>query len=303
MDTCPPFSEFFEPLLRYANTGEINVRDSANKIADEFELTDDARLETTKSGNQRRYIDRTHWAATYLRQAALVITTRRGFVEITKEGRAFLQTHKGKISVNDLKVMPAFTDFQNRKGTRVSASSDKQDDKASLTPLDRITEALEEIEYTLASELLTQLQSSSPSFFEKVVVDLLLSMGYGGGDSDAGQVLGKSGDDGVDGLINQDVLGLERVYIQAKRYQSDNTISSEAMRGFAGALNYQQATKGLFVTTSSFSKNAEQTAEKVPQRIILIDGEELSKLMIKYDVGCVSKKTLSVKQIDNDYFE
>ena len=128
-------------------------------------------------------------------------------------------------------------------------------------------------------------------------------MGYGGGDNDAGHVIGKAGDDGVDGMVNQDALGLDRVYIQSKRYQNDNTISADAVRSFTGALNVQQAAKGLFVTTSSFSKQAITTAEKVPQRIVLIDGDTLSRLMIKYEVGCISQKTLAVRQIDAEYFE
>lgn len=303
LDTCPPFTKFFQPLLRLASAGEINVRESANKIADEFDLSAQARLETTKSGNQRRYIDRTHWAAIYLFQAGLLATTRRGFVSITPDGQSFFESQKEDILVNDLRSLPAFIDFQNRKGTRAHAGTDKQEDEFALTPLDKITEALEEIEDSLAAELLDQLQSSSPDFFEKVIVDLLLSIGYGGDDDNAGQVLGKSGDNGVDGLINQDILGLESVYIQAKRYQSDSTISSEAVRSFTGALNVQQAQKGLFVTTSSFSKSAKETAEKVPQRIVLIDGDTLSRLMIKHGDGCVSQKTLEVKKLNADYFE
>lgn len=227
----------------------------------------------------------------------------RGFVKITPERQKFLKSHTGDISVDDLRALPAFIDFQNRKGKRASSGEGNQVDEASLTLLDKITEALEEIEDNLASELLVQLQSSSPDFFEKVIVDVLLSMGYGGGDENAGQLLGKTGDNGVDGLINQDVLGLERVYIQAKRYQTEATISADAIRSFTGALNVQQALKGLFVTTSSFSKQAIAIAEKVPQRIVLIDGDTLSRLMIKYDVGCISQKTLAVMRLDADYFE
>lgn len=304
MDICPPFNRFFRPLLNHASMGEVNVRESADRIADEFKMTEKARLETTQSGNQRHYIDRTHWAATYLRQARLLDSTKRGFVKITEEGVAFIRSNQGEISVKDLKSIPAFVDFQQRKRQPKPTDDINPDqEKDSLTPHDRIGEALSEIEDELAASLLDQLQHSSPSFFEKVVVDLLLSMGYGGNYDSAGQIIGNTGDDGVDGLINQDVLGLERVYIQAKRYNLDKSISSEAIRGFAGALNVKQASKRLFVTTSSFSKNAISTAEKVPQRIVLIDGKTLSRLMIKYNVGCSTQKTLLMKQLDTDYFE
>ena len=198
----------------------------------------------------------------------MIVTTKRGFVQITEDGTKFLAAHVGDISFKDLRKIPAFTEFQHRRGTRSSTieNKDHDEDQDILTPFEKIDAIITEIEDNLAADLLDQLQKSSPSFFEKVVVDVLSSMGYGF-DESAGKVIGKPGDDGVDGLINQDVLGLERVYFQAKRYQSDNTISSEAIRSFTGALNVQQAQKGLFVTTSTFSKRAIETAEKVPQRM------------------------------------
>jgi len=304
MDTCPPFSEFFTPLLTLVNSGERNVTESANAIADVLGLTDRAKLETIKSGNQRKYINRTHWAATYLRAAGLIKTTKCGFVVITDQGVKFLKEHQAGISLKDLKAIPAFKEFHEGKGSSVSATEVVDiESKDALTPDDKIIESLEEIESALAETLLEHLQNSSPAFFEKAVLDLFLSMGYGWDDEAAGEHLGKSGDDGIDGLINQDALGLERVYIQAKRYSSQNTISSESVRSFIGALNVKQASKGLFVTTSSFSKSAISTAETVTQRIVLIDGQYLSRLMIKYDVGCSTQKTFSIKQLDSDYFE
>ena len=203
MDTCPPFFEFFRPLLDLASSGEVKVRETADKIAECFDLTDKAKLETTKSGNTRRYIDRTHWAATYLRQAGLLKTSRRGYVEITDEGNLFLNHHQVKITVKDLRSIPAFTDFKERKGTRKKAVDTIKDNAEDpFTPDDRIDDALNEIETELAGALLEQLQNSSPSFFEKTVLDLFLSMGYGGSDEHNGEVLGKSGDDGVDGTLD-----------------------------------------------------------------------------------------------------
>ena len=231
-------------------------------------------------------------------------TTRRGYVEITDEGIKFNSKFEKEISKNDLFSLPAFVVFQKRRGTRTATATiyDGSSDDG-LTPDDQINKALEEIEGELAETLLEQLQNSSPSFFEKAVLDLFLKMGYGGGEKRSGEVLGGVGDEGVDGLINQDALGLERIYIQAKRYQADKTISAEAMRGFAGALSMKQASKGLFVTISSFTKGAISAAERVQQRIVLIDGQKLSQLMIDYEVGCSIQKTLSIKKIDEDYFE
>ena len=305
MDKCPPFKHFLKPMLQLACQGEINVRHSADVIAEEFGLSQQARLENTRSGNQRRYIDRTHWAATYLRQAGLLRTTRRGYVKITDEGIKFNNKFEKGISKQDLFSLPAFVAFQERRGTRTANASANEgsSDDGSLTPDDQINNALGEIEGELAETLLEQLQNSSPSFFEKAVLDLFLKMGYGGGESQSGEVLGGAGDEGVDGLINQDALGLERIYIQAKRYQPENAISAEAMRGFAGALSMKQATKGLFVTTSSFTKGAVSAAERVQQRIVLIDGQRLSQLMIDHEVGCSIQKTLSIKKIDENYFE
>ena len=306
MDTCPPFKDFFRPFLDICSAGEVNVRESATKIADYFAMTDKARLEYTRGGSQPRYINRTFWTASYFRKAGLVENTkRRGYVRITKTGIDFLKSHQGEITKSDLiRFSSSFAEFADGKGDeKTEKIANDILNKVALTPHDQINAALEEIDGELAETLLEQLQNSSPPFFEKAVLDLFLKMGYGGGEKQSGELLGGTGDDGVDGLINQDALGLERVYIQAKRYQGDNTISAEAIRGFTGALNVQQASKGLFVTTSSFTKNAIATAQKVPQRIVLIDGDMLSRLMIKYEVGCSTQRTLSIKQIDTDYFE
>jgi restriction system protein len=214
MDVCPPFNRFFKPLLVFANTGEVNVAEVAALIADDLNLTIQARSETTKSGKRKRYIDRTQWAVTYLRQAGLVRTTKRGFVSITAEGRAFLTAHASDIIVDNLKTIPAFVDFQQRRrGPNLLHSVHDNTAEDLFTPHDRIGQALDEIEDELAMTFLEQLQTATPPFFEKVVVDLLLHMGYGGAQDNAGRVLGQAGDNGIDGVIDQDPLGLERVYL------------------------------------------------------------------------------------------
>ena len=308
MERCPPFHHFLLPMLERAAGGEVNVRTSADDIANSFGLTERALAETVKSGKQFCYIDRTHWAATYLRQAQLIETTRRGFVKITDEGVSFLASYKADdteriITVSELARIPAFAAFIGGKQTRadekagpVTSSEDE------VTPPERIARALEEIDKGLAESLLGYLKKLEPAEFEQTVLDMLKGMGYGGSQKHSAHRLGQSGDDGVDGLIVQDPLGLDRVFVQAKRYKSDNVVSAEAVRGFAGALALQQANKGLFVTTSSFSKSARQTAEKLPQRIVLIDGEFMARLMISYNVGCSIRESFHIKQIDNDYF-
>ena len=307
MQNCPPFQLFLRPLLELSAGGEVRVRATADIIADQLGLTEEAKIELTKNGNQKKYVDRTHWAATYLRQAKLVETTRRGHVQITPDGSAFLDSHQGDITIPDLSKIPAFRDFEAKTGTRKKKQSSEQARSASYedsqTPLDRINEAMDEIEAALADELLSQLLDSTPAFFEQVIVDLLMAMGYGGDNQEAGQQLGKSGDDGIDGLVDQDPLRLERVFIQAKRYKPDNTISSDAIREFVGALSFRQASKGIFVTTSSFSNSAKNTAETVNHRIVLIDGQRLTHLMIAHDIGCTPQRTRLIKQFDRDYFD
>jgi restriction system protein len=195
-------------------------------------MTTKARLETTRGGNQPRYINRTYWVASYFRKAGLVETSKRGYVKITKRGKEFLKKHRGQISSDDLNSFSSFTSFKERKtAAEVQKASDNGILNHSLTPHDRINDALQEIEDELAQMILEQLQSASPSFFERAVLDLFLNMGYGSSNEEAGELLGGSGDNGVDGLINQDALGLERVYIQAKRYQSENNISADAITG------------------------------------------------------------------------
>lgn len=304
MDKCPPFNDFFLPLMKMAHGEEVQIRDCAERIADQFGLSSEARLETTASGSKARYVDRTHWAATYLRQAGLLTPTRRGYVTVSPSGQEFLLNVSDKITRDDLKKIPAFQDFESRTGKR-ALKKNKVEDRSvsSLTPMDSVSEALEEIEAALVSEIIDSLIDGHPSFFEKAVIDLLMAMGYGGQNKDAGRVTGKSGDNGIDGVIDQDQLGLDRVYVQAKRYNTGNSVSAEAVRGFTGALAVHQASKGLFFTTSSFTKGAEETAERVGQRVVLIDGQRLAKLMIVYGVGCTTKKTISIMQIDRDYFE
>lgn len=303
MDKCPPFNDFFYPLMQLALDEEVQVRECSERIADHFGLSTEARLEMVPSGSKARYVDRTQWAATYLRQAGLLNSTRRGYVRVSEQGREFLSKLSGTQIVRaQLKEFPAFQDFISRSGSRKSKKVGTEVEE-SLTPMDQISDALEEIEIDLVVDILERLMTAHPSFFERAVIDLLMAMGYGGQNKDAGRVTGKVGDNGIDGVIDQDQLGLDRVYVQAKRYALDNTVSSEAVRAFTGALSMHQASKGLFFTTSSFSASAEETADRVAQRVVLIDGMRLARLMIAYGVGCTTRRIISIMQIDRDYFE
>jgi len=304
MDKCPPFDEFFYPLMMIALEGEVQVRTCAEHIADDFNLSTMARLETVPSGSRLRYVDRTQWAATYLRQSGLLTATRRGYVKVSDTGVKFLGTlKKSRITREDLNQFPEFRAFKARKKSPKPQQTVSDDKLATLTPTDQISDALEEIEAELVQDILDRLMAAHPSFFEKAVIDLLMAMGYGGQNKDAGRVTGQSGDNGIDGVIDQDQLGLDRVYVQAKRYAPENSVSAEAVRAFTGALSMHQASKGLFFTTSSFTKSAKDTAERVGQRVVLVDGDRLARLMIGYGVGCSARRTLSIMQIDRDYFE
>lgn len=305
MDICPSFKEFLHPLLLLASEGEVRVRSAADTIADRMNLSAEARREMKSGGGNNKYVDRTHWSATYLKKAGLLSASQRGYVSITEKGYSFLDSHKNGITLEDLYTIDAFREF---KDTKKKVSLNKSDIAKTLpsldedlTPEEKISSALTEIEDSLISDILERIYQGPPSFFERVVVGLLVSMGYG--NAGQAQVVGKSGDNGIDGVIDQDQLGLDRVYIQAKRYETDNKVGSDAIRNFAGSLNYHQASKGLFVTTSSFTSGAIDTAEKVNQRIVLIDGNRLARLMIANKVGCSPKRSVNIMKIDEDFFD
>ena len=305
MDKCPPFNDFFYPLIQLASQEERQVRACCELIADHFELSNEARMEMVPSGSKPRYVDRTQWAATYLRQAGVLDSTRRDYVRVSKVGHEFLAKLNGtSITRAHLMQFEPFRGFVERQ--RPEKTQQAQEDSttiAGLTPMDQISTGLDQIQEELAADILDRLKQAPPSFFERAVIDLLMAMGYGGENATAGKVTGKSGDNGIDGDIDQDQLGLDRVYVQAKRYGLENKISAEAVRAFTGALSKHQANKGLFLTTSAFSKSAEETADRVAQRVVLIDGVRLARLMIAHGVGCTRRRSISIMQIDRDYFE
>jgi restriction system protein len=240
---------------------------------------------------------RTHWAITYLAQARLLERTRRGFVRLTDRGRELLARAPERIDNSVLTQFPEFVAFKQR-----SRGPGPVVVEPAKTPEERLRSAAAELEATLRSELLERLRDMPPAFFERAVVQLLVAMGYGSDRGGTAAAIGRSGDGGVDGMIDQDPLGLDRVYVQAKRYAADNPVGSPAILQFSGALAQRGAARGVFITTSRFTEDARATAARLPQRIVLIDGEELARLMIRHDVGVRIAETVPVERIDEDFF-
>lgn len=301
----PDYQTLMLPVLQEAAGGEISTHDVIDKLAAKYRLSEEEREQLLPSGKQRTFDNRVNWAKGYLKQAGLVRYTKRGFYVVTDEGQKALAQSPDRIDNQFLKQFDAFLEFQNRKGTQ---SADSQDDSAAAaedgaTPDEILRAAHSKINASLASDLLDRVREASPQFFEHLIIELLLAMGYGGTSEDAARALGQSGDNGVDGVVDQDPLGVDQIYVQAKRYAEGNNVGAGDIRDFFGALNLKKAQKGLFFTTSDFSPSAKQTAKDLGMRIVLIDGQYLAKLMIRYNIGCRNEETLHLKKVDEEFFE
>lgn len=311
--TVPDYQSFMRPLLAYGQDGqEKNIRSAISALADEFKLTPEEREELVPSGKQTVLSNRVHWARTYLDKAGALRRTRRSHFEVTERGKKLLVDNPEKITAQILKQFPEFLAFQSPSSSEDSQTFTPEEASSvpsavtspqETTPEEAIQKAEQVIAASLRAQLLERIYELSPAFFESLVVDLIVAMGYGGSRQSVVQRLGKSGDEGIDGVVNEDVLGLDVVYVQAKRYAVENSIGRDRIQQFAGALVGQGATKGVFVTTSTFTKGAMEYAQKVPQRIILVGGEELTRLMIQYGVGVRTERVVEIKRIDLDYFE
>lgn len=302
--TIPDYQSLMLPVLRSAADGEVRIGAVVQVLADELNLSEEDRTDLLPSGRQTIFSNRVHWAKTYLSKAGLVELTRRAHFRITNRGRQALAEEPVKIDNNYLGQFPEFLDFRSR-GTgsgEVEETSTGTGSADERTPDEIMRSAHKEVERTLRQELLDRILAAPPDFFERLIVNLLVHMGYGGSLEDAGRTLGKSGDGGVDGVIDQDALGLDRVYIQAKRYQPGNTVGAREIRDFFGSLDRFKAAKGLFVTTSEFTKDARETAGQLSKRIVLIEGNQLAALMVRYDVGCRAEEILYLKKLDEDFF-
>ena len=295
-------------VLRVASRGEILIRDAVQELADALALDAEARALLLPSGRQTLFANRVHWAKTYLGKAGLIESTRRGFFKITNRGLQALHIPSEELNNSYLEQFDEFRQFQGNSSEsagniQLSPQSVTVRVDTILTPDEVIRMTHQQLEVTLAQDLLDRVAASSPEFFERLIVNLLLAMGYGGSVTDAGRALGASGDNGIDGVIDQDPLGLDRVYIQAKRYGPNNPVGSGAVRDFFGSLDRHKASKGLFVTTSSFTASAKETAEFLSKRIVLIEGAALARMMIRYNVGCRIQQTILIKNLDEDFFE
>lgn len=302
--TIPDYQSLMLPVLRAAEHGEVRIGEVVENLADALALDDAARNTLLASGRQTVFANRVHWAKTYLAKAGLVESTRRGHFRLTARGTEVLAAAPERIDNRFLAHFEEFRAFTDRATQLHAEEADPvKADTAEATPDEIMRAAHRRIEAALAEELLDRVRAAPSDFFERLIVDLLLAMGYGGSAADAGRALGRSGDDGVDGVIDQDALGLDRVYIQAKRYGPGNSVGSGAIRDFFGSLDRHKAAKGLFVTTSAFTASARETAEYLSKRIVLVDGEQLARLMIRHNVGCRVEETLRVSKVDEEFFE
>jgi restriction system protein len=275
-------------------------------MSDEFGLTDEERSTLLPSGRQTVIANRVHWAKSYLKQAGLLEPVRRGVFSITDLGISALKSGIGRIDKSYLEQFPAFQQFQQRT-REVSDEKDAATPEAAMqqtdSPEDMLRRAHRRITEELKAELIDRVQRAAPDFFERLIVRLLIKMGYGGTLENAGRAIGRSGDGGVDGLIDQDALGLDRVFVQAKRYAFGNNVGPSAIRDFFGALDRQRAAKSVFVTTSEFTRDAQETAEMLSRRIVLIDGFALAELMVRFNVGCQVEETFHLQRLDEDFFD
>lgn len=300
----PDFQSLMLPVLRSAKDGEVRIGEVVEHLADELGLSPDERSALLPSKTQTTFANRVHWAKSYLGKAALVELTGRGRFQITERGRQVLANSPSAINIKFLDQFPEFASFRKPSEVIGTPPPTTLIEESGTPPDELMRQAHEELEETLGQELLQRIQGAPPAFFERLVVRLLIGMGYGGSTAKAGGALvtGKPNDGGVDGLIDQDALGLDRVYVQAKRYADGNTIGSGAIRDFFGALDSFKASKGMFITTSTFSPSAIQTAGSLSKRIVLIDGQQLVRLMIQHNVGCRIDDTLYIKSMDEDFF-
>ncbi|ABS25292.1 restriction endonuclease [Anaeromyxobacter sp. Fw109-5] len=298
----PDYESFMLPLLRAVGDGdEHHVRDVRDRLAAEFNLTAQERAEMLPSGKQSVFDNRVGWAKTYLDKAGLISSVRRGVYQITKEGRSVLTERPREITKSYLERFEPFREFLTlRHNGDVDESSFSPSTDPTETPEEQLEVAYRRIRQKTEADVLAAVKTASPQFFEKLVIELLVKMGYGGTIADAGEALGRTGDGGIDGVIKEDKLGLDAIYVQAKRWQ--NTVGRPDIQGFAGSLLGRRGRKGVFITTSAFSKEAREYVGQIEAKIILIDGATLAGLMVDHDVGVNTVETYAVKRVDSDYF-
>lgn len=298
----PDFQTVMRPVLTaVANGAPLALSELRELIANEFQLTDEERHERLPSGRQTVINNRVGWARTYLNKAGLLSIPAKGQVQITARGQDALANGPQRITVSWLKRYPEFAAFHTARPSSTESEELPATPSEETTPDEQLTQAHQALTQSLADELLTQVRNASPTFFEQLVVDLMIAMGYGGSRKEAGKATQPTNDGGIDGIIKEDKLGLDVIYLQAKRWS--NTVHRPEIDKFIGALTRQRARKGVFITTSDFSAGAREAAQGLDIKVVLIDGVELAHLMVEHNLGCSVKQVYEIKQIDSDYFD
>lgn len=299
----PDYQTLMLPLLRFAVDGnDHTTREAVEVLATEFQLTPAERNELLASGQQAIFNNRIGWANSYLKKAGLLESPRRGALRITARGKQILGDNPARIDVKYLERFPEFIEFRDAsRNNRETTTTESVAIATEQTPEEALELAHQRLRISLAQDILSRILSCSPTFFERLVVELLVKMGYGGSRRDAGERIGQSGDGGIDGIIKEDRLGLDTIYIQAKRWQGN--VGRPEIQKFVGALQGQRAKKGVFITTSSYTAEAIDYASRIDTKVVLIDGQLLANLMMDFDVGVSVSASYIVKRIDSDYFE
>lgn len=295
----PDYQKIMLPLLKFvADEKEHSIHEAIKVLADQFNLSEDERRELLPSGQQEVFVNRVGWARTYLKKSGLLEAPKRGILKITSRGKEILQSNPKEINN---KLLSQFNEFKEFKAKRRKQDDEQEESNEQVkTPEEAFETAYENLRTELSIDILDHLKKCDPGLFEKIVIEVLVKMGYGGTLRDAGKAIGKSGDEGIDGIIKEDRLGLDIIYVQAKRWEGN--IGRPEIQKFAGALQGQRAKKGIFITTSDFSKDALDFVSKIDSKIILIDGDQLAEYMIDFNVGVTTTTKFELKRIDSDYF-
>jgi restriction system protein len=297
----PDYQTVMLPLLRLvAKHGKVKLRDARAMISEEFKLTEHEKAALLPSGKQLIIYNRVGWASAYLRKAGLLWLPQRGLMEITERGRKVLADNPSSINVKFLEQFPEFVEFRTVNANQDGQKLSEGGYVASGTPEEMLEEAHAQLKNQVLAEILERLKSCTPQFFESLVVDTVVKMGYGGSRNDAGKAVGKSGDEGIDGIINEDRLGLDVIYLQAKRWEGN--VSRPEIQKFAGALQGKRAKKGIFITTSDFTDEAREFVKNIDAKIILVSGMQMAELMYEHNIGMNIYATYEIKKLDLDYF-
>jgi restriction system protein len=303
----PEFQSFFYPFLNLAKDGqEHSLQEVRDHLTNFFSLTEDEKAEKVPSGTQTKFDNRIYWTKSYFVKAKLLESSKRAHFRITERGLNFLNRFQNEITVKDLKEIDEFKEFSQGNGESESTEQVSQNDISIFedkTPIEKLEESYQIIHNELAEQLLEKVKDNTWQFFEDLVVDLMVKMGYGGSRNRAGEKLKRTSDEGIDGIINEDKLGLDLIYLQAKRWTKDGGIGRPEIQKFVGALHGQRAKKGVFITTSYFAKTAYDYVKTIDPKVILIDGATLANLMIENNVGTSTVESYQIKKVDLDYFE